>query len=296
MKRKMRTAVLLLFCAITVTLWLPIPANADSAPKPSVEITFENLGDEPCYATLLSSEPHYIRWNVWEEGEEPEYFGLDPAVWQAFADYEDPDGYYFLQYAQPVGETKTYVWSYYPPETFKLLLYFPETETFLVSGSYRKYAYDSLYTVDLSARDDGGALVLAETGKDPSAEDLLFFGVRVVLTIVIEMAVAIAFGFRRRGQLIFLAILNIFTQVLLNLILMAVGTGGGSFVILTQMLVCFFLEIVVFFIEAVADATILRRLSNPRKPWYFYVFYALVANAASFLAGETLVFLLPVIF
>ena len=296
MKQKLRTAVLLLLCAITVTLWVPFPANADTGPKPSVRITFENLGDEPCYATLLSSEPHHTRWNVWEEGEEPEYFGLDPAVWQAFADYEDPDGYYFLQYAQPVGETKTYAWTYYPPETFKLLLYFPETDTFLVSGSYRRYAYDSGYTVDLSARDDGGALVLAETGKDPSAEDLLFFGVRVVLTIVIEMAVAIAFGFRRRGQLIFLAVLNVLTQVFLNLILMAVGTDGGSFVILAQMAVYFFLEIAVFLIEAVADATILRRLSNPRKPWYFYVFYALVANAASFLAGETLVFLLPAIF
>ena len=294
MKRTQRMAAVLLFCLLALSLWIPFPTYADMGPKPSVRVNFQNLGDEPCYATLLASEPSYMPWHAWEEGEDTDYFGSDPAVWQAFVEYEDADGYYFLQYAKQVNEQKTFAWTYYPPKNFKLLLYFPETDTFLVSGCYQKYAFDSVYTVDLSARDDG--LLVLERGEKVKSQDLLFFGIRVVLTIAIEMVVAVIFGFRRRGQIVFLVILNILTQVFLNLILLAVGTDGGSFVVIKQMLVYFLLEIVVFLVEAVADAIFLRRLSEPKRTRSYCVLYAFAANAASFMAGEILVFLLPAIF
>ena len=45
--------------------------------------------------------------------------------------------------------------TYYPPPKFKILLYYPETETFVSSGIYERYAFDTYYTVDMNGMDIG---------------------------------------------------------------------------------------------------------------------------------------------
>lgn len=45
-------------------------------------------------------------------------------------------------------ETSEFKWTYYPPQRFKILVYFPETDSFAVSGIYERYAFDSYYKVD----------------------------------------------------------------------------------------------------------------------------------------------------
>lgn len=82
-------------------------AYADMGPKPSVTVTVENIGGKICYGTLLSyyeslgptsayspDDPYVPR----ECDPESEFFNAEEyAVWKAFVDYADPDGYYYQQ-------------------------------------------------------------------------------------------------------------------------------------------------------------------------------------------------------
>lgn len=91
-KKKLTTLAL---CFVMAILLFPITASADTGPKPSVRITFENMGDETCYGTLLSRDPSYGPHNVWDGTPENILDKGQNAVWQAFVDYKDADGYYF---------------------------------------------------------------------------------------------------------------------------------------------------------------------------------------------------------
>ena len=128
----MKWFVGLLCLTMSFLLLTPVEASADMGPKPSVWILFENMGDEWCYGTLLSEKestgPAYI-WDGEEENarhkENYSWAEFDYETWRAFVEYEDPDGYYFLQEGWTVSETKEIAWTYYPPNRFKILLYYP---------------------------------------------------------------------------------------------------------------------------------------------------------------------------
>ena len=299
--KKLSQIIVMLICTVFVVMNFSITANADTGPKPSVRIIFENMGDELCYGTLLSDRTSTGPSSAWDgvsehsgkykENEQYSYVTLDYATWKAFVEYEDVDGYYFLQEGWQVNETKEIAWVYHPPYRFKILLYYPETETFVVSGIYESYAFDSYYTVDMDGVNIGSVEYNEEQSSDERIEayrsynyrqELLSLIARIIITIVIEMAVAILFGFRKKKQLLILAVVNIVTQIVLNVLLNMINYNSGPH----AFVFCYILfEIIVFVLEAVLYSTLLKKVSGqPKKNWY-YVLYALVANAVSFGAG-----------
>ena len=301
--KKTSKIVVMLLCAVFIITNLSLTASADTGPKASVRILFENMGDELCYGTLLSKYESTGPNSVWDGDEDHIYnFNLDLEIWRAFVEYKDTDGYYFLQTGWKVSNTKEIAWTYYPPPSFKILLYYPETETFAVSGIYEKYAFDTYYTVDMNGVNIGSV----EYNEDLSTneridayrsynymQEILSLVARIVITIAIEMAVALLFGFRKKKQLLVLASVNVITQIILNLLLNVINYNSGP---LDFVLYYILFEIFVFATEAVLYCTILKKVSeNPKKNWY-YVLYALVANAVSFGAGFIVAQMLPGIF
>lgn len=121
---------------------------------------------------------------------------------------------------------------------------------------------------------------------------MLTLSIRIILTIVIEMVVAICFGFRTKKQLLVLTLVNILTQVLLNVALNMIQYNAGSMAV---KLFYVLLEAVVFGIEAVFYCTVLKRISV-KKNNGFYILYSFVANMISFVAGLFLYSILPGIF
>ena len=301
--KKTSKIVVMLLCAVFIITNLSLTASADTGPKASVRILFENMGDELCYGTLLSKYESTGPNSVWDGDEDHIYnYNLDLEIWRAFVEYKDTDGYYFLQTGWKVSNTKEIAWTYYPPPSFKILLYYPETETFAVSGIYEKYAFDTYYTVDMNGVNIGSV----EYNEDLSTneridayrsynymQEILSLVARIVITIAIEMAVALLFGFRKKKQLLVLASVNVITQIILNLLLNVINYNSGP---LDFELYYILFEIFVFATEAVLYCTILKKVSeNPKKNWY-YVLYALVANAVSFGAGFIVAQMLPGIF
>ena len=123
--RKYSLVFIMLLCMIMAISAFPMTANADMGPKASVRIQFEHMGDELCYGTLLSKEKSTGPASAWDgrtESAQKEY--MDPDIWEIFVNYKDPDGYYFLQRSWKVSESKELAWTYYPPDDFKILLYY----------------------------------------------------------------------------------------------------------------------------------------------------------------------------
>lgn len=155
MKKKLLTIAMI----TTLLMTMLSTVSADVGPKPSIHITFRKMEEgEVFYDTLLSKtdstgpESAYERVGnksmtqdgrlvEWEEGE---------PIWESFQNYSDADGYYFLQCWWNCSESGKLDWTYRPPDTFKLLLYFPESGAFRVSPSCERYAFDSYYDVDVS--------------------------------------------------------------------------------------------------------------------------------------------------
>ncbi len=304
--------ILTLMCVVMVMMSFPITAGADTGPKPSVRITFENLGDELCYGTLLSSKASTGPLSAWNGNEEDachnenpngqydwQDFGYD--VWKAFVDYDEKDDFYFLQEAWQINETKELAWTYYPPNEFKILLYFPETGEYAVSGVYERYAFDSYFTVNMD-----GATLSVDYNEELSLDARLDvyrsynYGAeigsliaRIIITILIEMVIALLFGYREKKQLLILAGVNSGTQIVLNVLLNIINYNSGE-----KAFVMFYVlfELIVFAIEAVLFYHLLNKISIKQKPKMLAVVYALVANAVSFGAGCLIAEWLPGIF
>lgn len=314
MKKSLRSLLAFLIAA-TVLCCI---AMADTGPKPSASFTFTGMPDEDYYVTMLAEVDAYGPHRVHQPGGEIPGYVLeqgeqDPAypAWQKFVDYKDPDGYYFLEdlFEQCHGDDEA-GWRYFPPEQFKLLLYFPESDTFLCSTVTERYAFDSVYRLDLGGKSPAevAALTLTDPNGDPLPTGTVtldkadgthqqivgFFG-RLGITLVIELALAWGWKYRKGSQLLFIGIVNLITQCLLNASLLYWGareTSRGAIIFWYILL-----ELAVTGIEAAAYAYLLpgtdRKDPAVRR---HAALYALSANLLSFLGGLALSEVFPILF
>ena len=303
MKHNFKKSICLFICALFVSTLFPITVGADTGPKASVRITFENMGDELCYGTLLSKNPSTGPNSAWDGDEDHIYNELiDLDIWRAFVAYEDEDGYYFLQIGWQVNEKKELAWTYYPPGNFKILLYYPETDKYVVSGICERYAFDTYYTVDMAGVDIGSVDYDEALSNNDRLnayksyqykQELLSLVARILITIAIEMGIALLFGFREKKALLLLVAVNTVTQILLNVLLNMINFRLGSWAFVAWYIM---LELAIFAIEAAFYTAFMKKLTDKEKSVWFYGGYSLAANGISFGAGLIIANILPGIF
>lgn len=289
MKRKLSQLIIVFLCMVML---FPIGVNADTGPKPSVRIKFENMGDELCYGTLLAKEESTGPARVWNGSEEDINLNfVDRNIWEAFVNYEDSDGYYFLQWAWLVSDTKELSWTYYPPNEFKVLLYYPETNTFMVSGVCKRYAFDTYYTVDMDGIEIGSIKYDENLSSNQRLDmhksyefknEVKALVCRILITVVVEALIGLLFKFRNK-ELLYILFINVITQIILN-VLLNIYTGFGYYFVYLS------LELLVFAIEAIFYCLMFKKKKG------YCVFYALVANIVSFVIGLYLANLFPGLF
>lgn len=294
MNRKRRAAAAVMLVVLTALWIFPLTAHADTGPKPSVTVRLDNLPSGECWGTLLSASRSTGPARSWDEGEEKED-SMNPDLWPVFQGYDDPDGFYFLQWMWRVDEKGALEWVYYPPSTFKLLLYFPETGSFVVSQTCERYAFDSGFTVDLSGvTPTPGAAVSVELVRHYEyGHEVLGFCVRVLLTLAIEIGLALLFRYTERKPLLIIIGANVATQVLLNLAVQIAHFADGSRHYLPWYILC---ELLVTAAEAVVYALTLNRVSEKKKRAWIAPVYAVVANIASLVIGIRLAEVWPEVF
>lgn len=267
----------------------------DIGPKPSIVIDF--LGIEPgeYYVTLLSETadvgPYYaveVRPNERRVSEDNEGYH----IWKKFVDYQDSDNYYFLQYMNECSESNQFAWTYYPPERFKILIYFPENDSFLVSDEIlERYAFDSYFTAKVNITKEPSMIVSKSYSY---GTEILSLIVRICLTLLIELFIAILFGLKKKNIFKFIVIVNIITQTLLNVILnIANYKYGGMAFVLNYV----WLEGLIIGIEATAyNYWINKKNRDLGIKRFIPTTYAILANVISFMLGIYLAYYIPGVF
>lgn len=216
-------------------------------------------------------------------------------------DQMDPEGFYLLDFAEDCSDGEL-SWTYYPPHTYQIALWFPEEDALAVSAVYHRYAFDSYYRLDLSGLEltPGGIVELeaARLQRDyPYGASLLALAGRVALTLGAELLLALAFGLRTGRALRWVAGVNLATQLGLNLALEVFTYCNGALAGVMAILalpVYLAAEVAVTLVELRIYRRKLtgeRGLSGRRITAYTWT-----ANLCSFLAGVLLSFQLPTLF
>jgi len=123
------------------------------------------------------------------------------------------------------------------------------------------------------------------TAGQPALRQPLLISMRVILTLLIEGLIFLAFGYRKMASWITFLIVNLLTQGALNIIL----SGGPYYYDGYLLLVLFACESFIILIEVLAFALILREHKKERA-----VLFAVAANVASFVLGGLLITLFPI--
>jgi hypothetical protein len=285
--RKPYRYYLLILCLFLSGMFFGMPVYADTGPKPSVDITITGIGSQTCYGTLLSKEKSTGPASVWDGTGEPYTGEGGKEIWSKFQAYTDADGFYFLNWNWAVSDAKSLHWGYYPPEEFKVLLYFPESDSFVTSGILERYAFSSYYSMAVPAAAEKQTVTTINAVKKYNfLFETMSFTIRVLLTIGIELAVAWFFGYRRRKQMILLLKLNLVTQILLNAVLNVLvysmsATYYSSGYCLLEVLVCG--------IEMFVDYKYLSAYGDGHPARDRAIYYAIAANLISFFLGGWIV-------
>lgn len=299
MKKRWRSILTALLLLLPLTA---MPVSADVGPKPSVVVALEGLEGRTCWGTLLSQQEGtgpYGRFYEEKAAEDPE----EDRALRALLPLErmDSEGFHLLNFVKDCSDGE-FSWTYYPPHTYKIALWFPEEDALAVSGVYHRYAFDSYYRLDLSGVElmPGGIVELeaARLQRDyPYGASLLALAGRVALTLGAELLLALAFGLRTRQALKWVAVVNLATQLGLNLALELFTYCNGA---LEGMMAILALPV---YLAAEAVVTLVelriyrRKLLGERgASGRRITAYTWTANLCSLLAGVLLSFRLPALF
>ena len=276
----------LIWCAVLLFAVSISVALADTGPKPAVSVNVKNLGGAKCYATLLSEREQYGPYCTTEIEKRWDEMRAETSVWEAFAAYKDPDGFFFLQELWDLRYVPKYAWEYHPPRIFKVLLYWPDEGRFAVSEITEAKDFYSLFEVDASEvrfADGSNIGTIAVKPVDSYSYRIWAFVSRVLITLAVELLIALAFLFRTKREWLVIIATNILTQIALGIFAtISVVRGGRDMQFFVTLA---FLELGVAIIEAVVYILFLRKASGKKRGLWVYVVYALVANAASYFVG-----------
>jgi hypothetical protein len=286
--------------ALLLVLLLPafsVTASADTGPKPSVVVDFKGLEQEHYYVTLLSEQETTGPWTKHSDFSDFNSISSEHReIWEKLNNYQDSDGFYFLGCFQDCSDTDKFEWGYHPPDTFKILIYFPDYDRFIVSDtSYGCYAFDSYFTVDATKLNIQSVtpVDLSVTRSYDFTWEMISLLCRIIVTISVELGIAWLFGFRTKKQILIIGLTNVVTQTVLNILLNVINYHQGELAFLSTY-IC--MEFLVFLMEGMIYWMLLPRYeAKPERELHPWV-YAGVANVASFIAGLLIAVWVPGIF
>lgn len=272
-------AVLMLILPFMITV-----VHADIGPKPSINLTFDGLGEGTYYVSIFGGkEPMGPNRPFSMEYESIDSYkqrnsNIPGEVIDRFVEYTHGDlCFWGVIYIIDKADNKVN-WGYYAPDEFMVVVITPEGEL-ISSQPYQRSVLAGYYKCTLS--DD---IVLLSDNYNYGLERLKLLG-RAVATIAIELLLALIFGYRSKPEVKTIIITNLFTQLILNL-----GVSFGSYIggVLRALLFMIVFEFIIFFIEA---AIYRSKLSG--KNWLIWI-YALLANICSFFIGSWLLIMMSI--
>ena len=150
----------------------------------------------------------------------------------------------------------------------------------LISDLVHRRNFNSIVEFDLTGEVLQGDIILA-AGK---AKEIIPFGTislgfitRLILTLIIEIVIALLFGFTLKNSWKLLIRVNVITQVLLNIGVLWMNLFHGM---LAALIIFLFMEILIIIFETRIYAKYLIEKSMKRR-----IFYGIIANLVSLVVG-----------
>lgn len=309
MKKRLISVFLI---AILLTVFSVTPVSADMGPKPTTTVNFSGVTGE-CYGTLLADTASNGPHGVWDGSDAFRAYEPDNplyAVWEKMLHYHDSDGFYFWQRVFDCTDGAELYWGYYPPERFKVLLYFPATDSFAVSEILERTEFYSVFNVSVEDMTTPTAApsepptqattqAKMSSATQPAAapqitsaasagisggfwanllHGLPLFLLHLALTVGIEILMAVLFGYRRGRMLGCVALTNAVSLTALYAVLLLCGgvwikTPGAPLYIA--------LEVLVAACEAAVYCLRFPKL-GAEKPRLRIIIYAAAANTVTY--------------
>lgn len=285
-----------IFMVLILMSALGIYAFADFGPKPSVVVEFENAGNQEYYVTLVAKENRlgspYSRITAEDQPETD-----DIAIWNRLVAYEDSDGMVFAGNVQKLTGDGAYVWGYYPPSEFRVLIYFPDTDSFVESSEIlEQYAFDSYYQMDFNDLPENwndAVAAIPVTRKYNLLWQITAFLLRLAVTVAVECLLAVLFGFKGKRQMLLVLAVNCATQLAMNLLILDESVGLFVFYVLQYALI----EVGVILAEGLVYCLALPKLATPEQNRNIHpIAFAFFGNVASFSLGFLLSNCFPMLF
>lgn len=298
-------AVMLSLCAVTV--------SANSALPPDISIALDPPYDGDYFVAVLSDRNAFYQYDErWYNDYKGEY--AHEALWEAVKKIKnvgDDDGYTYIadiDYFNKVNGDTDVV---YPYDTFKIALYFPDTDTLVKTDILKKESFFEVYKLTLDAQEIAAIQVAevdqntykegeyhpAVTTEKPTVFSLIFspalvkmFLVCLAFNLVVEILIALLFGYRKWKHILTIAVTNIITLILLTVSTILINPPVYDSLLSFPFA---FFEIAVAAVEGTVYAITFRRFDKSEKhsPW-LAVLYAFVANAFTYVIGS-LFYLIP---
>ena len=289
-------AVMLSLCAVS--------ASANAPLTPDIIITLDQPYEGDYLIAVLSDRNAFYQYDEqWYNDNKSEY-GVED-MWAAvkkIRSTRDEDGYDYIADIDGFNKENRTTNVGYPYDTFKIALYYPDTDTLVKTKILVKEKYIHLYQLTLDGKNiknvqtkqdlDNGVFRPAVTTVRPYFQEQMFFQFLVCLAfnLVVEILIGLLFGYRKWKHILTIAVTNIITLILLTVSTILINPPVYDSVLSFPFA---FFEIAVAAVEGTVYAIAFRHFDKSEKysPW-LAVLYAFVANAFTYVIGS-LFYLIP---
>ena len=290
MKRHIKAFVLLLSIVIIACMF-SVSVSANSALMPGFEVALHNPTNTECCVTLLTNISDYKKFAIHSDGDQlPHNLVGYEEIMEKLSEYasNNNDEVYFNDWYCSVGAISAKNLEMFTSfGRFQVLVYFPSTDKYIVSEIIKPYAVESKYSIEITENE------IVITSNFDSAWNIVALAVRIIVTISLELIIALLFGFKGKKKIIPIVIVNLITQAGLNI-------GMNVFHVfvnneISLIIYYFLLEIAVFIVEAVIYNVIFRKNDKTISTAKINI-YAFVSNFVSFVASPLIARMMKGIF
>lgn len=274
---------------ITCLLMFPVTSSADTGPKPSLTIIVKGMGNEEYWMDLLvSGEPTYMWLDISDEERKKvsklaEYNqdGLHPALLKgtqtpmngSITGEKQADGSFIHKF--------TYVGV---PSVFKIAI-LKSDGTLIISDTVKRTQFQSIMEYTLGTSGISEKADPYGTVREVFPKNYIWgFILRMIVTLIIEIGIALIFKFTLKKSWKTLLITNIVTQTALNILIISATNLSGQ---TSSLFIYFAAELFVIAAELGVYCKFLVEQNLQRR-----ILYTISANTLSLIAGFVL-FSLP---
>ncbi len=233
MGNKFKAVIILAVVIVVVGVLAVIVSNDSELDKP-IYVTFTGIEDETCYAApfCYDFDAKYIDFYDQKERNNELVNGFaynyvqecdDPAVFNAFCNYTDFSKLTFMYAIYNIKDGDQICMPYDTPDIFKVVLYYPISDKFVITRVASKFADKSYFKANYDLDND----IFQMQRQFFFFKDFLMYFLQVALSTIAIFFVAKMFDYRKKEELKVIMTNSVISLLVLNLLTLVIKVFIG---------------------------------------------------------------------